>query len=94
MLKISPAENLHSATRLRLEGRIVGPWVEELKEACARLMGQGRRPQLNLANVSFIDDAGLRLLSQLCRDGVTMVDCSPFVAEQLKSASCKDGGSG
>jgi CheY-like chemotaxis protein len=87
MLKISLADNGCAVTRLHLEGRVVGPWVEELKEACVRLLGQGRRPQLSLADVSFVDDDGLQLLSQLRRDGVLLVECSPFVAEQLKSVS-------
>lgn len=86
MLKISLAENGGASAQLHLEGRLVGPWVAELKEACARMLGQGRRPHLDLANVSFVDDDGLRLLAQLRGEGAVLAECSPFVSEQLRSA--------
>jgi len=86
MLKISLNENGHSITCLRLEGRLAGPWVAELKAAFQRLVREGRVPRLNLANVTFVDDDGLELLVEFRRDGVILTDCSPFVTEQLRSA--------
>jgi len=67
-----------------LEGRLAGPWVEELKSTCQQLLREGREPQLRLDGVTFVDDDGLALLAQLRREGIVLADCSPFVAEQLR----------
>jgi hypothetical protein len=39
---------------------------------------------LDLANVSFIDAAGVMLFRELTAGRVLVTNCSPFVAEQLK----------
>jgi hypothetical protein len=65
----------------KLEGKIVGPWVDELSRACeeARISPYGLR--LDLAGVTFVDGAGLKLLDDLVRQGVTIVGCTAFIAD-------------
>src|SRR5258708_2847353 len=87
MLKISQAGTANHAVTLKLEGRVVGPWVSELRETCEKFLGEGRTVRLNLGEVSFVDQDGVKFLASLISKGVTLVDCSLFVEEQLRSAS-------
>ena len=93
MLRISPVESGNHHTRacvlLRLEGRVVGPWVAELGMACEKILGEGQALELDLAEVSFLDPAGISLLANVRSRGVELVDCSPFIAEQLKGAAAE-----
>jgi len=87
MLKISRTDDFNPAGRpvLKLEGQVRGRWVEELRCAYAELLTVGSaRISLDLADVSFIDAAGLVLLQELADRDVTFVNCSLFAAEQLK----------
>ncbi|MDB6067643.1 MAG: hypothetical protein JWR26_3851 [Pedosphaera sp.] len=70
---------------LRFEGRLIGPWVGEAREACETFLGEGSALKLNLYEVSFADQDGLLYLKSLVSRGVTLAGCSPFVEEQLKS---------
>ena len=84
MLRISVEEvSGHNAT-LRLEGHLVGPWVEELRLSCDQVLRESKRLTLNLAAVSFVDRAGLILLRKLKTCEVAITNCSGFVAHQLK----------
>lgn len=83
MLRITETAS-QSGTRLVLEGKLVGPWVEELRATCDRNRAAGRPPELDLAGVSYIDDAGERLLRELITEGASLVRCSGFVRETLR----------
>jgi hypothetical protein len=84
MLKIEALTTPGGRPRLRLEGRIIGPWVAELRRTCEHALIDGAGLGLDLSEVSFVDPPGLDLLAALERRGVTL-DCSRFVAEQLKA---------
>jgi len=77
-------EARNGRTRLRLEGRVVGPWVGELAGSCARAPGEGAGLELELAGVSFLDRDGVRLVRRLASRGVTILGCSQFVRAQLE----------
>jgi len=85
MLKISQAGKANHSVTLKLEGRVVGPWVGELRQVCELILSQDRRLKLDLAEVSFADADGMVTLTNLKSRGVTVTNCSPFVEEQLKS---------
>ncbi len=85
MLRITPIEGGNHRVVLRLEGRVSGPWVGELSEVCEEALGNGAPLVLSLAEVSFLDTAGVALLTRLQARGVEVVDCSIFVKEQLKA---------
>jgi len=85
MLKISQSGRNKQATTLKLEGRMVGPWVGEARETCEKLLHEGRVLKLNLAEVSFADQDGVKFLQNLISRGVKLAGCSLFVEEQLKS---------
>jgi anti-anti-sigma regulatory factor len=84
MLKISQAGKVNHAVTLKLEGRIVGLWVSELRQVCETLLTEGRLLKLDFADVTFADASGLGVLSSLKSRGVDFTNCSPFLGEQLK----------
>jgi anti-anti-sigma regulatory factor len=69
---------------LRLEGRVVGPWVDELARTCAAARRSGAGVVLDLSGVSFLDGDAVRLVVHLLRSGMVLKGCSAFVHEQLE----------
>ncbi len=94
MLRISFPEAGPQILILRLEGRIAGPWVTELQNICQRFLDEGRVPTLDCAEVSFIDSSGVRLITKLRAQGISLVNCSPFIEEQLKGSGTAAYGPG
>ena len=88
MLKISEPLTNHVVT-LKLEGRLVGPWVDELKNTCEQHLAAKRSINLDFADVTFSDRTGLALLLRLRAQGVSLVNCSPFLEEELRTASAE-----
>jgi anti-anti-sigma regulatory factor len=69
---------------LRLEGRVAGLWVDELRREFSARHRRGGPPVLfDLEKVSFIDNAGIEFFDEVAPD-VRVVSCSLFSAEQLK----------
>ena len=70
MLKITVYTDSHSAT-LQLEGRLAGPWVEELERSWTSALNQrDKRPiRIDLSAVTFVDTEGKNLLKRLYRGG-------------------------
>jgi ABC-type transporter Mla MlaB component len=85
MLKISQAGKADHSVTLKLEGRVVGLWVGELRQVCEALLAEGRALKLDLADVTFADTSGVAVLSSFKSRGVRFRNCSPFLEEQLKS---------
>lgn len=84
MLRISFVESSREASKLRLEGRVIGPWVDELSRLCATLLNERTAVTLDLSGVSFVDGEGLALFRELLDRRVVLENCSPLVNEQLK----------
>ena len=86
MLRISLVmEDVREVT-LRLEGRVVGPWVSALREACEKVLEEKRDLTLDLTEVMFASRAAVTLLLELKAQGVVLSGCSPFLSQALKSA--------
>jgi anti-anti-sigma regulatory factor len=85
MLKISEGKPVAQGLSLRLEGRVVGPWVRELRQICEPLLADGSKLTIDLADVSFADETGVTLLASFKARGIQLVNPTPFVAEQLKA---------
>jgi ABC-type transporter Mla MlaB component len=83
MLRITHVASSDSVTTLKLEGKLMGPWVEELKQACDPFVDSAERLRLDLSAVSFVDAPGLRLLRELLVLGVSLAACSGLIAELL-----------
>jgi ABC-type transporter Mla MlaB component len=90
VLRITVVESSKIAVTLRVEGRITGPWVEELRTACnVHTVPDDVQLSLELADISFADAAGIALLKELRSHGVGFIHTTPFLAEQLKDGSSK-----
>jgi anti-anti-sigma regulatory factor len=85
MLKIT----LHDSARefrLKLEGRLSGPWVREL-ELCWKTAASttgGRKTVVDLGEVDFVDPEGQTLLSAMHARGVKMEAVTPLICSVLK----------
>jgi anti-anti-sigma regulatory factor len=73
MLKISIKDE-ETKLLLEIEGRLAGPWVEELQRSWEAERGRARSETIlvRLANVTFIDDAGKELLSRIFQAGTKL----------------------
>lgn len=65
MLRIS-TQGDDLCIRFKLEGKLVGPWVDELRQCWRSVPNQsGRRVEIDLAEVTFIDASGKQLLAEM-----------------------------
>jgi ABC-type transporter Mla MlaB component len=83
MLRISEINSAMDGRKLKLDGSLTGPWVQELKQACEPILAEGQAMQIDCRGVSFVDAAGITLLQWLQSRGVTLDNCSPFIKLQL-----------
>jgi anti-anti-sigma regulatory factor len=78
MLRITVHDNPQVLT-FQLEGRLAGPWLQELEECWKSTLAQQRKPilRVDLTGVTFIDDAGKTCLAAMHRQGAEFVvaDC-------------------
>ena len=87
MLKISVISDSDQAIQLQLEGKLVGPWVDELQRLSDEALSHQKAVSLDLERVWFVDSHGVTLLRDLARRKVSQVNCSQFVSQQLKEAA-------
>ncbi|MBV8865839.1 MAG: hypothetical protein JO210_10640 [Acidobacteriaceae bacterium] len=85
MLKIS-GSSLPGQTTLQLAGRLAGEWVGELKRACEIARAEQGHVILDFVDVVFVDRTGAALIRSLLNEGMSLINCSPFIAEQLKQS--------
>jgi ABC-type transporter Mla MlaB component len=83
MLRITHARGHNSISTLRLEGKLLGPWVTELARSCHELACSPDCLRLDLSAVTFVDGPGLALIRDLLGRGATLAACSGLVAELL-----------
>ena len=86
MLRITWLSRKGRGLTLKLEGQILGPWVDALRAACAARC-RHRRLCLDLTAVTYMDAAGVQLLRELMAEGVAIAACSSFVGELLHPES-------
>ena len=65
MLRIAKKRFGHRAVLLRLEGWVMGPWVDDLRLTCDQILRAGGRLTLDTRQVSFVDERGFALLEGL-----------------------------
>ncbi|HJT19019.1 MAG TPA: hypothetical protein VJ746_01035 [Nitrospira sp.] len=87
MLKIT-AQKVESGTRLALEGRLAGPWVEEL-ERCWREAGASAKGDVvvDLSGVTFIEQTGKVLLKRMWQEGVKLLAagcCTRSIVDEIR----------
>jgi len=96
MLRISITPTAET-TQIILEGRVAGPWVEELSRTWAELaptVGK-RKVAIDLRNTTFADASGIRVLQEIYQwasrqTGAELITGSPwtkYLAEEVTRGS-------
>jgi hypothetical protein len=83
MLRITLIDGQNSTQIFKLEGKLLEPWVAEVLNVCTSSEGGAGRTRLDLSGLTFVDQAGAKLLKELIRGGIAVSACSGFVAELL-----------
>jgi anti-anti-sigma regulatory factor len=92
MLKITIHDSAREL-RLRLEGRLAGPWVKELRQCwqTAASTTEFRPTVLDLREVDFVDPDGQALLAEMHRRGVLLEASCPLIqhlVEEVAGPEC------
>jgi len=100
MLRIT-IRKIRDTLRLKLEGSLAGLWVGLLEETWRKEAGATvQKTILDASNVTFVDDAGRKLLAEMCRQGVRFQATGCFmlalledIRQECQSAARKSQGS-
>lgn len=87
MLRITADDHARVLT-FRLEGRLEGPWVHELKQCWRSMLGTPNEPtiSIDLTGVTYIDAAGKAQLADMHEKGAQFIadDCmTKAVVEEI-----------
>jgi anti-anti-sigma regulatory factor len=85
MLKIT----LHDSAgelRLKLEGRLSGAWVGELRQCwkTAQSTLRDRKTTLDMGEVDYVDSDGQGLLAEMSQQGVGLKAATPLIRELVQ----------
>ena len=84
MLRISTSIAADKMPVVKLEGKLLTPWLDEVREACCSAQGEAAQCfALDLTALTYVEPARIELLQELLRRGARMAGCSRFVAELL-----------
>jgi hypothetical protein len=72
MLKITTRTD-PTGTTFELEGKLAGPWVQELEGCWQQVTNSDRSVRVLLCAVTFIDDKGRDLLLEMHRHGAELI---------------------
>jgi anti-anti-sigma regulatory factor len=86
MLKITEVKgDRHGSHRIiKVEGKLLRPWVAELNQACSAASNDKTAIQLDLSELTYMDQSGIQAIAALRRRGVRIVACSNIAAELLQ----------
>ena len=91
MLRITVLNDDSGSTRLKLEGKLAHEWVYEAEKTWKELPPANENEILivDLLAVSFVDDDGRRLLTEMHKTGAELVGSGPLISpliEEIKEA--------
>jgi len=87
MLRITQSPAIRITT-INLEGKLLEPWVDEVRTAVADARAHGL-VRLNLAELRFVDHLGVDLLRGLRADGIELTGGSAFIEGLLEVSHAK-----
>ena len=97
MLRVTTTSEDHTIT-LKLEGKLAGPWVQEVTRVWADTAQSPRCGYVvDLRSVTFIDNPGQELLARMSRHGAQLIaaDChTRNIVEEIKRGSYSNVESG
>jgi hypothetical protein len=71
---------------LKLEGKLNGPWVDELQNCWKEAVAEGPHRnaiKIDMRGVSYVDHRGQSLLLRMECAGASLVECSDFIRQVL-----------
>lgn len=94
MLKITN-HNDGAVTTFKLEGKLAGEWVNELRSCWqqAMLIGDGKSIRIDLSGVAWVSDEGKALLAAIYRSGAELLAANLLMAgivAEIRAESAKD----
>ena len=75
MLKITVSGQDSSRRTIKLEGKLLSDWIDEVRRLFLDV--DDLSPGLDLSELTFVDREGAELLLQLLQQGVRIESCSP-----------------
>jgi anti-anti-sigma regulatory factor len=81
MLRIMKLEADDGIIVIKLDGKLLEPWIEELRQS---IDGSRSAIKLDLSALTFADAAGAQALGDLLRQGASVIACSRFIAALLQ----------
>ncbi len=87
MLRIT-TESAEDSTRIKLEGKLAGVWVDEVELAWHMIAGDSSRSPIvvDLCGVTFIDAEGKKLLKWMRMEGAEFRCCGPDITATVEEA--------
>lgn len=97
MLRITFQEN-PAGTKLKLEGKLSGPWVGELERSWTEHSPEtSKQVTVDLSDVTYIDPEGKRLLARMMGEGVFLQGTqlmTRFIIDEIARAGARTGRNG
>jgi hypothetical protein len=92
MLKITLYDGAEEQ-RFRLEGKLSGPWVGELRQCwtTASSTAKNRATIVDLREVDFVDPGGEELLSDMHSSGVRLLSATPIIRAVVEAIAVRCG---
>lgn len=92
MLRIT-IHNEAKETSFVIEGKLVGPWVEELEKCWKSSLAAdpSQTMLVNLTAVTFIDSAGRALLGRMRRQGAKLLSTGVLINAIVAEIEAKEG---
>jgi anti-anti-sigma regulatory factor len=87
MLRITEVSKDDKVITLRLEGKLVGPWIPDLERICLYHRDEKNKTVvLDFSGVTFIENKGVRMLESIKDDRIKIVNCSQFILSLLSNS--------
>ena len=91
MLRITVHED-GALWRLHLAGRLEGPWVAETENTWRSAPVSGRRVEIDMRDVTWIDEAGRRLLLAMDQAGARLIAKGVWMEALVEEITGKPAG--
>ncbi len=69
--------------RLKLEGKVIREWIPEARRVWMEV-SNGKEMVIDLLDVTFVDDWGRKLLTEMHASGACLVGCGPMIGGLLE----------
>jgi len=86
--------NTPGTTRLKLEGKLAHEWVQEAADVWSAIVATKTNLAIvvDLLSVSFVDDAGQQLLTDMRHRGAELVGCGPMITALIEEIEDSEAG--